>query len=421
MKDAWDARAKRDLAKAYHLCCQARELPGFENAERAVRFSRELSVYGKKTALRGLHQTGLRLGSTDYQEDHLAFSWDGKYLLYILGRALFILDAGGDGRDGAALDVDSSVADAHSGAALKEKCVFKPNGEAVLSAVSIPMTNAVFVNTDQNAYILDISQGKVIRQMDASFKGKSSSIGGEVAVTKNGRYVAINTRVMTGGFLRKKTEVRRILIWDLQTDRELLHWDHDETEGELCFGPDGKNLYMTTRSKLFEIPLQDAQGSAAAWSKRGVPSELVKSYEYSTYYLMRNDYSTPRLDISSDGKVALIQSREFVLLINLAAGKEIVSRIKVSPGIVDARLIPRTRKMLCTYSDATIRLLEYDDKPSAQPELNQASLKEGFSMSEPLLNRYGSRIAVSPDGDKAAVILQKNGVEVLELEWNYEF
>ena len=77
--------------------------------------------------------------------------------------------------------------------------------------------------------------------------------------------------------------------------------------------------------------------------------------------------------------------------------------------------------MLCTYSDATIRLLEYDDRPSAQPDLNQASLKEVFSMSEPLLNRFGSRIAVSPDGDKAAVILQKNGVEVLELEWNYEF
>ena len=136
---------------------------------------------------------------------------------------------------------------------------------------------------------------------------------------------------------------------------------------------------------------------------------------------MRNDYSTPRLDISSDGKVALIKARDFIVLYNLASGKEIVNRIKVSQGIVDARLIHRTRKMLCTYSDATIRLLEYDDRPSAQPDLNQASLKEVFSMSEPLLNRFGSRIAVSPDGDKAAVILQKNGIEVLELEWNYEF
>ena len=108
---------------------------------------------------------------------------------------------------------------------------------------------------------------------------------------------------MTGGFLRKKTQVSRILVWDLQTDRKLLHWDHNENEGELCFGPDGKKLYMTTQSNLFEIPLQDAQGSAAAWSKRGVPSELVKTCEYSKYLRQRNDYSTPRLDISSDGKV----------------------------------------------------------------------------------------------------------------------
>ena len=421
MKDAWDARAKRDLAKAYYLCCQAREIPGFENAERAVRFNRELSVYGKKTALRGLHQSGLRLGSTEYQEDYLEFTWDGKYLLYILGRALFVLDAGGDGRDGTALDMDSIAGAAHSATALKEKCVFKPNGEAVLSAVSIPMTSTVFVNTNQGAYLLDISQGKVIRQLDSSLKGKSTGFGGEAAVTKNGRYLAINTRAMIGGFLRKKTEVRRILVWDLQTDRKLLHWEHNENEGELCFGPDGKNLYMSAQSKLFEIPMQDAQGSTAAWSKRGVPSELVKTYEFSPYLQMRNDYSTPRLDISSDGKVALIKARDFIILYNLASGKEIVNRIKVSPGIVDARLIHRTRKMLCTYSDATIRLLEYDDRPSAQPDLNQASLKEVFSMSEPLLNRFGSRIAVSPDGDKAAVILQKNGVEVLELEWNYEF
>ena len=42
-------------------------------------------------------------------------------------------------------------------------------------------------------------------------------------------------------------------------------------------------------------------------------------------------------------------------------------------------------------------------------------------MSEPLMNRYGSQLAISPDGDKVAVTLQKNGVEVLELEWNYEF
>ena len=373
----------------------------------------------------------MRLSGTEYQEDDLEYTWDGKYILYILGRALFVLDAGGDGSGGAAADtdwaagaahgVDPTAGAAHSGTVLKEKCVFKPNGEVVTSAVSIPLTNTVFVNTDQGAYLLDLSLGKVIRRLDPSLAGKSSGIGGEAAVSQNGRYLAVNTRVMTGGFFRKKTQVSRILVWDLQTDRKLLHWDHNENEGELCFGPDGKNLYMTTRSKLFEIPLQDAQGSAAAWSKRGVPSELVKSYEYSTYYLMRNDYSTPRLDISSDGKVALIQSREFILLFNLAAGREIAGLIKMYKGIVDARLIARTRKMLCAYSDATIRLLEYDDKPAAQSDMNQTCLTEMFSMSEPLMNRFGSQLAVSPDGNRVAVSLQKNGVEQLELEWNYAF
>ena len=431
MKEARDSRAKRDLAKAYDLCCQAREIPGFGNAEMAVRFLKELSVYGRRTTLRGLHQTGLRLSGTDYQEDYLGYTWDGKYLLYILGRALFILNAGGDTRDGSALgmdstagaayDMNSATGSAHSESVLKEKCIFKSNGESVMCAVSIPLTNTVFVNTDQGAYLLDITQGKVIRRMDASLKGMSSGLRGEAAVSKNGRYLAISTRAMTGGFLRKKTQVNRILVWDLQTDRKLLHWDHNENEGELCFGPDGKKLYMTTQSKLFEIPLQDAQGSAAAWSKRGVPSELVKTCEYSKYLRQRNDYSTPRLDISSDGKVALIQTRDFIVLFNVEAGREIVSRLKLAPGIVDAGLIARTRKMLCTYSDATIRLLEYDDRPAAQPDLNQASLTEVFSMSEPLMNRYGSRVAVSPDGDKVAVTLQKNGVEQFGLEWNYEF
>ena len=406
MKDARDARARREPAKAYRLCCQAREIPGFENADSAVRFLRELSVYGRRTTLRGLHQTGLRLSGTEYQEDCLKYTWDGKYLLNILGRALFILDAGGDGQ---------------GETVLKEKIVFRPSGEAVMSAVSIPLTSTVFVNTDHGAYLLDISQRKVIRQMDESLKGNPSGLSGEAAVTKNGRYLAVSTRVMTGGFLRKKTQVRRILVWDLQTDRKLLHWDHNENEGELCFDPEGQNLYMTTHSRLFVIPLQDLQSSAAAWSKRGVPSELVKIFEYSAYNRLSRDYSTPRLEISSDGKVALIQTREFIVLFNIAAGREIVSRLKLSPGIVDAGLIARTRKILCTCSDAAIRLLEYDDRPSAQPDLNQAGLTEVFSMSEPLMNRFGARLAVSPDGDKAAVTLQKNGIEQLALEWNYEF
>ena len=290
-----------------------------------------------------------------------------------------------------------------------------------MSAVSIPLTSTVFVNTDHGAYLLDISQRKVIRQMDESLKGNPSGLRGEAAVTKNGRYLAISTRAMTGGFLRKKTQVSRILVWDLQTDRKLLHWDHNENEGELCFGPEGRNLYMTTHSRLFKIPLQDLQSSAAAWSKRGVPSELVKTFEYSNYLRAEPTSHLSAGHLLGRESRADSDARDFIVLFNVEAGREIVSRLKLAPGIVDAGLIARTRKMLCTYSDATIRLLEYDDRPAAQPDLNQASLTEVFSMSEPLMNRYGSRVAVSPDGDKVAVTLQKNGVEQLGLEWNYEF
>ena len=310
----------------------------------------------------------------------MEFSWDDRLLLCLRGSALMVLNSGN----------------------LRRMYTFRPKGESVADAASIPMSDKLFVNTDRDAYLLDAASGATVRKLDASLAGDRYGLGAGAAASPDGKLLAVSTAAVTGGLFRKKQRVNRIQLRALDTGKRLFSWDLDESEycGGLRFAPDGRRLYAATGAALYEID----------WS--APKADAVRRFAYSAYMPIGRDNTQARLDISPDGRLALIRTGQRLLLFDLADGRELLSRTKLPPDMTEARLIGDSRMLLCAWGDSTLRLLALDE---------QGRLDERFRLSEPLINRIGALLAVSGDGTAAAVGAADNGVLRYELEWHYAF
>ena len=374
IREAEQAADEREYAKAYSLCEQVRQLPGFENSKEAAALCRKISVYGVRTGLRDMRKIAQDQPGTQLLEKSMSFGWNGKYLLVERGGAL-----GGFG-----------VPD------LNRLFKFKPDGEDVRCALSIPMSSLIFVSSQSSAFLINAVNGQVERKLSPALAVNSPGSSGSAAAARDGRLIAVLTTVRTGGFFRKKTEKEQILIWDLEQDKAVFSADPPAQDASLCFTPDGKELYAANAEGIWRIP----------WTQN---APAVQLFSYPNGNISKFDRGCG-LKISGDGKLLLIRTDQYVTAYEPESGKTIY----IKGFAADAGFISRSGKLLCVMTDTTVRLME--------PEPGDDRFgTELFRLQEPALKNIRPMLTVSPDADLAAVNTDKNGIVLYELEWNFCF
>ena len=371
MEKAKEARILRRFGEAFSLCLQARQLPGYENAQEARNLCLDIGLYGTRTTLRLVHRRSEYKPDTDYTEGALYFGKGGRCLFYDLGAAVCRLDVVKD--------------------ALIQAFHTRPRDELIRNTAIIPYTGQLFCQTDKGACVIRPGNGDVVRQLDkclAAPEGTGHPCA--CAVSRNSRYAAVLTCVETGKYERRSI----IYLWDLKEDRKVCSWEPEMRPGALLFSPEGDKLYAGCADRVLEL----------AWSQNTASiREIPARFRVGKY---RREI---RMDISMDGQYLLMHGDMGTEVIDLHREGE---RYTAAYGLqaCDGAFVPLSDMYFCACTDGIII-----------PE--EAGKGELFRFrDDDIPNEIDeTRIAVSPLGDMLAVSTKRNGVALYDLEWNYEF
>ena len=382
MHEARAAYEKSDFAGASGCCLEARELPGYENDPAAINYAEYVGRRGIRTSIKKLQKIDtFKVGMTNKQ---VSFSWDGNLILCLKDRGLSVLDA----RDGSV------------------QFRFAPEGETVLAFDSVPMSLLVLVITDARAYLLDRQHGNVDRTLPEELTGRP---GREtfVAVSADGRYLAVNTCfVRKKTLLKKAVDERRLCVYDVSSDKIVKSICVSDHCGELRFSKDASRIFVAGRDSFGEIAWMKEENQSVVYSRLGM-EKASKTYQIA------------RLDLSDDDRFAIVKCGEEFNIWDIEKRRECMYLVQVYPGgVVDMRFLSRTHLILCTFNDQSIRVMEFDEdhEKDAFPDR-----KYPYRIDEKEVDVRLGRLTVNRFGDSVAVDAGNGDLFLYRLEWNYRF
>ena len=376
MQEAEEAWEEGNNAYAYELCNRARELPGFGNHPDALKLSRRAGRRGRRTTLREIHPLSHFHPETNYGERSLAYAPDDARLLHVRGGTIRVVDNG-------------------TGTVFKHE---NPFGKAIRSAVWIPMTSYVFCHTGKHPYVIDTARWAIVSMMSKQLAApEADGAPGACAVSRNGRYLAVLT-LKESGLFRNRKSAWTVVVWELGKNREIGSWTPEQTVSDIVFSPTEDILYAVCGNSVF----------ALSW----LNGTIVVQLAVSNLHLRQEPGVSETLQVSPDGSFMLVSGRMGRhQLCDLKNGS--VRPLQADTTILSTAFVPRTKKIFCTCADETVRLVEYGTEDGA--------CREAFRFSVPELTKRPAPIAVSNAGDALALSTAQNGLNVYELEWNYEF
>ena len=279
--------------------------------------------------------------------------------------------------------------------------VFKhenPFGKAIRSAVWIPMTSYVFCHTGKHPYVIDTARWAIVSMMSKQLAApEADGAPGACAVSRNGRYLAVLT-LKESGLFRNRKSAWTVVVWELGKNREIGSWTPEQTVSDIVFSPTEDILYAVCGNSVF----------ALSW----LNGTIVVQLAVSNLHLRQEPGVSETLQVSPDGSFMLVSGRMGRhQLCDLKNGS--VRPLQADTTILSTAFVPRTKKIFCTCADETVRLVEYGTEDGA--------CREAFRFSVPELTKRPAPIAVSNAGDALALSTAQNGLNVYELEWNYEF
>ena len=375
LQEAEEAYERGEYAFAYALCSQARELPGFGNSPEALELSRSAGRRGRRTTLREIHPKSHFHPGTNFEERSLAYELNDRHLLHVRGGTIRVVDNG-------------------TGTVYRHE---DPFGKTIRNAVFLSGTPYIFCHTDGHPYVIDSERWLILRKMSRNLAAPGAEDWhGACDISRTRRFLAVLT-LKESGLFRNKRKAWTVVLWDLEKNHELFSWTPETTVTDIAFSPADDRLYAAGPDSVYVLSWQNGKGTgkkifSSSGFGRGEPVSVL---------------------VSPDARFLLVSGtsgRHMLCCPDIGWAKP----LQADAAILSTVFVPRTDKIFCTCRDATVRLLEYRAD-------REEACREVFRFSVPGLSGNPAPLAVSNAGDALAVSTAQNGVDVYELEWNYEF